>query len=278
MISNGSSRLNSNSRWTVTLKSILLHRVLIYRLVLADIRERYFGSFFGLWGYVITPLVMLAVYTFIFSGILQLKFGKTEGTGNFAVYLFCGFIPWMAFSEPVQRSTTVLWDQRTLIKRFLFPREVLPLCVVLSAFFSQMVALISFLVVLPFAGYSLGACIIALFAVLPFQFFFTMGLSLLCSSMNLIFRDIGVFLGTLLQVWFLCTPIFYPESLIPERFLHFLKANPMFHVVRIYRNIILENTLPEPMSFGYVVLSAVAVFFAGLYVFRKMENRVLDYL
>ncbi len=264
--------------WENMLKSLWGHRNLIFHFVIGDIRERYLGSFFGLSGYVISPLVILFVYTFIFSGILKIKFGNSGGMGNFAIYLFCGLIPWMAFGESLQRSTTILFDQRALIKRVLFPKEILPLYVILSNFFAQIIALLSFFVVLAFMGYHLGAAIMLLLIVFPFQLLFMFGCSLLSSSMNLFFRDIGAFLGTILQVWFFCTPIFYPEDLIPKSFLSVLQLNPMLHLVRIYRVTILENALPKFSSFAYFAVVSCLAFLLGFFVFKKVENKAVDYL
>ena len=259
-------------------KSLFSQSNLLSHFVVNDLRERYLGSFFGLLGYVISPLLILFIYSFIFSGILKIKFGNSAGMGNFAIYLFCGLLPWMAFGDSLQRSTTVLLDQRALIKRVLFPKEILPLYITLSAFLAQMVALLSFFVVLPFVGYRLGVSIIVLLILFPFQILFTLGFCLLSSSLNLFFRDIGAFLGTILQVWFFCTPIFYPVDLIPTRFLPLLQLNPMFHLVRIYREAILQNVLPTLSSFVYFAVISCLVFLLGICMFRKVEDRIVDYL
>ena len=259
-------------------KPVFGHTNLLFHFVIDDIKTRYLGSFFGLLGYVINPLLLLLIYSFIFSGILKIKFGNSAGMDNFAIYLFCGFLPWMAFGESLQRSTTVLSDQRALIKRVLFPKEILPLYITLSVFLAQMAALLSFFVVLPFVGYRLGVSIMVLPILFPFQILFTLGFCLLSSSLNLFFRDIGAFLGTILQVWFFCTPIFYPVDMVPTRFLPLLQVNPMFHLVRIYRETILQNALPTLSSFVYFAVVSCLVFLLGISVFRKVEDRIVDYL
>jgi ABC-type polysaccharide/polyol phosphate export permease len=175
----------------------------------------------------------------VFSGILKIKFGLSEGMGNFAVYLFCGLVPWLGFSEAVQRSSSLMLDQRALIKRVFLPKVIFPLSLTISTFLVQIATLLVYLVVIYFLKYECGRAVLLLPLIFPIQIMFTFGFCLLVSSLNVFFRDIGVFVGTLLTLWFFCTPIFYPESIIPERFVPFMDINPMLHLVRIYRHLIL---------------------------------------
>jgi lipopolysaccharide transport system permease protein len=260
------------------LKSIIAQKDLIWTLVANDIKGKYFGSFVGFWGSVINPLLLLSSYCFVFSGILKIKFGILENTGNFAIYLFCGLIPWMGFAETVQRSATVMLDQRALIKRVPFSKEILPFYLTISTFISQTITLMVFIIVLIVLRQDLGGFALLLPLLFPLQILLTFGFSLGVASLQVFFRDIGVFLGTFLQIWFFCTPIFYPESLIPDRFMGFMELNPFFHLVRIYRRILLENSLPDIMNVTYFFIASVLVFFAGYSVFSKVQNRIVDYL
>lgn len=260
------------------LKSIIAQKGLIWTLVTNDIKGKYFGSFFGFWGAVINPLLLLSSYCFVFSGILKIKFGILENTGNFAIYLFCGLIPWMGFAETVQRSATVMLDQRALIKRVPLPKEILPFYLTISTFISQIIALMVFILILIVLRVNLGGFALLLPLLFPLQILFTFGFSLGVASLQVFFRDIGVFLGSFLQIWFFCTPIFYPESLIPDRFMGFMELNPFFHLVRVYREILLQNSLPNVMSVTYFVIASVLVFFAGCNIFNRVQNRIVDYL
>jgi len=260
------------------LKTILAQKDLILNLVVNDIKGKYLGSLVGFWGSIINPLLLLLIYCFVFSGILRIKFGMVESTGNFAIYLFCGLLPWMGFSEAVQRSSTVMLDQRALIKRVLFPKEVLPFYLTISTFISQVIALVVFMIVLFAVKAKLGGYALFLLFVFPLQVLFAFGFSLCIASLNVFFRDIGVFLGTFLQIWFFCTPIFYPESLIPTRFMGIMELNPILHLVRIYREILLQNSLPNALSFTYFFIASVLIFLSGSFVFSKVKDRIVDHL
>lgn len=260
------------------LKSIIDQKDLVWTLVANDIKGKYLGSFVGFWGSVINPLLLLFIYCLVFSGILKIKFGILENTGNFAIYLFCGLVPWIGFSESVERSATVMLDQRALIKRVPFSKAILPFYLTISTFISEIIALMVFLTVLVILKEKVGGFALVLPLIFPFQILFTFGFSLGLASLQVFFRDIGVFLGSFLQIWFFCTPIFYPESLIPDRLMGFMELNPFFHLVRIYREVILQNSLPDFMSVTYFLIASVLVFLAGCMVYNRVENRIVDYL
>lgn len=260
------------------LKRIWFQKDLIWTLVANDVKGKYFGSVVGLWASVINPLVLLSIYCLVFSGILKIKFGSAEGTGNFAIYLFCGLVPWMGFSESVQRACTVMLDQRALIKRVPFAKEILPFYLTMSTFFTALVALIIFVGVLLIIGETIGARALLLPILFPLQILFAYGLSLAAASLHVFFRDIGVFLGSILHVWFFCTPVFYPESLIPARFMPFMQLNPLFHLVRAYRQLLLENALPDLRGVIYFAAAAFLSFLIGCRVFYRVRNRIVDYL
>jgi ABC-type polysaccharide/polyol phosphate export permease len=260
------------------LLTIFTKKDLISNLVVNDMKGRYWGSFFGFWGSIVNPLLLLLIYCFVFSGILKIKFSFSGETGNFAIHLFCGMLPWMGFSEAVQRSSTVLMDHGTLIKRVRFPKEVLPFYVTISAFVHMLLGFSVFLIVLLFLKIGIGIEVLFLLLVFPLQILFAFGFSLVVSSLHIFFRDIGIFIGTILQIWFFCTPIFYPENLIPERFQPLMKVNPVFHLVRIYREAILNASIPSLRSFIYFAVASLAAFFLGAFVFTRIKDRIVDYI
>ncbi|HOT01027.1 MAG TPA: ABC transporter permease, partial [Acidobacteriota bacterium] len=107
-------------------------RDLLLSYVRKDLKERYVGSVIGFYWSVLNPLILLGIYTFVFSVIFRVRFGEGEGLVNAALYIFCGMVPWMAFSEAVGRSTGVLIDNANLIKKVMFPSKILPMYLVFS--------------------------------------------------------------------------------------------------------------------------------------------------
>ena len=153
------------------------HEALIRNFVKRDLQARYKGSAIGLFWSVVHPLVMLVLYTYIFSSILRVRVGATEGTGNFAIYLFCGLLPWNAFAEGVNRSTGVILEHANLVKRTIFPSQVLPIYPVVSGIFNQLIGLGILLVALLVTSHPLSLLILLLPAILLLQFALTVGLA-----------------------------------------------------------------------------------------------------
>ena len=141
----------------------------------------------------INPLLLIFIYCLVFSGILKIKFGILGNTGNFAVYLFCGLVPWMGFAETVQRSATVMLDQRALIKRVPFSKEILPFYLTISTFISQIIALMVFILVLVVLRVNLGGFALLLPLLFPLQILFSFGLSLGMASLQVFFETSASF-------------------------------------------------------------------------------------
>ena len=119
------------------LKNIIGHRQLLWNFIIRDLKGRYVGSVMGVFWNVLSPMIMLATYTFVFSYVMQAKVPPGSGTDNFPIYLFCGMMPWLAFSESVQRSATVILDNASLVKKVKFPSEILVAYIVISSFIHE---------------------------------------------------------------------------------------------------------------------------------------------
>ena len=260
------------------IKLISKNRDLLLNLIVSDIRTRYFGSVAGLSVTIIQPLFLLLIYSFVFSAILKVKFNTPNDIGDFALYLFCGLIPWLGISEAAQRSSSVLLDKKSLIKKVLFPKEILPIFLTLSGFFYQSTALFILIIVLGFKSLSINYHLLIFLVIFPMQILFTLGLCFFLSSLNIFFRDIGIFLPSFLHLWLFCTPIFYPYSMIPEQFITLMELNPLFHLVRIYRSILLQNAVPTIHHIFYFLIFSILLFLMGYLLFLRLKERIVDFI
>jgi ABC-type polysaccharide/polyol phosphate export permease len=243
-----------------------------------DLVARYKGSAMGLFWAVIQPLVMLVLYTFVFSTIMKVRVGAQEGTGSFALYLLCGLLPWNAFAEPLQRSTGIVLEHSNLIKRVIFPAEILPLYVVIAAVVNQAIGLGILFAALLLTGHPLNLLMIALPAVLLLQVAFTVGLAWIIAGITVFIRDLGPIVGMVLTVWLFLTPVFYPSSLVPDGWRIILRINPMYSVIETYRSLILRGQLPEIGDLAFLSLSAVVVCLVGYRVFTRLQPAFADVL
>src|SRR5947209_10860265 len=210
---------------------------LIESLVRRELAARYRGSVLGLVWTVLTPAVMIAIYTFIFAGIFGARFGARGTTWDYALYLFCGLLPWTAFQESVQQSAGLVVAHSNLVKRVVFPLEVLPVAQALAALANQLFGTAALLVASLLIRGELHATILWLPVLLVPQLMLMLGGSWLVASLGVFLRDTAQALGLVLMAWMYMTPIIYPEQVVPARFRPLLELNPFTPLVRSYRSI-----------------------------------------
>lgn len=258
------------------IRAIYRYREVTLSFVKRDLAARYKGSTFGMLWSIVNPLIMLILYTFVFSTILKVRVGVQEGTGSFAVYLFCGLLPWNAFAEPLGRSTGIIFEHTNLIKRMVFPVEILPVYIVISSIVNQLIGLAILFLVLLASGHRFSMLIAFLPALLLLQITFTVGLAWIVAGATVFLRDIAQVIGMITTLWLFLTPIFYTANLVPEGWRPLLGLNPMYAVVESYRSIILKGQLPDPSSLIYLFLTAVIAFVVGHRIFIRMQPAFAD--
>ncbi len=257
---------------------LVVHRRTIEAFVRRDIRARYVSSVLGLSWAIIQPLALLLLYTFVFSYILKIRFDGNGSTASFALYLFCGMLPWLAFAEGVTRSATVILEQTPLIKKVVFPSEILPAYVVVSALVMEFIALAVFVPAAGLFARGLGWPVLFLPLVVLLQLLLTLGLGWFLASLNVFLRDVGQVLGLVLTTWMFVTPIFYPADMVPARLRWLLELNPMYYVVEIYRAVLLERRAPALAHVAVLAGIAVVSFLLGHWVFHRSKRAFVDVL
>ena len=259
-------------------RALISHRQAIRIFVNRDIRGRYINSALGLWWAVIQPLALLALYTFVFSRIMSIRFSESASTGDFALYVFCGLLPWLAVSDALTRSSSVLLEQTPLIKKVVFPSEILPVHLVLSALVVELVGLAVFLGIVIVGGRLPGWSLLALPIVVALQFVFMTGLAWLLATFVVYLRDVRQVVGLVLTLWMFLTPIVYPASIVPARYQWVLDVNPMTTIVDAYRAALLDDRMPALVPLALFAGIAFAVFVSGHWVFMRSKRTFADLL
>jgi lipopolysaccharide transport system permease protein len=254
------------------LRQLLRYRGLIQSLVARELKARYRGSVLGFFWSFINPLLLLLIYTFVFSVVLP----GTHPPENepFALFMFCGILPWTWFSASLAESANVLISSGNLIKKVLFPAEILPIVTVLANmmhFFLGLPILVAFLIWYQ-APLSVGE--LAWFpAIVLVQLVLTSGLALILSALTVHFRDIRDILGNLLTFWFFATPIIYPISAAPGVAKRLLNANPFTHIAISYQEVLFYRG-----PFGHwkwllaVGLASCVLFAIGYFLFDRLRD------
>lgn len=251
-------------------------RSLLWSFVQKDLKQRYTGGSLGFFWTVITPLLELVTYTFVFHGLLGIRFQAQAGWTNYALFLFSGMVTWLALSDGLSQATVSLTNNAHLIKKLNFPTMILPTHVVLSATINQTIRfgiLISGSLILTGV---LSWHIILLPLIMLFQFMFCLGLALLLSVSNIYFRDTNHWINALLLLWMFMTPVVYPAAAYPRKYILLLQLNPLAHLVGVYREILLNGTMPHLHSLIIIMVTSVLSLLIGYSVFHHHQRRMVD--
>src|ERR1700754_895295 len=245
---------------------------LIFSFAKRDLLGRYKGSALGIAWAVLTPVVMIAIFTFIFAGIFGARFGINDSHWDYALYLFCGLLPWSMFQETVQQSSNTIVANANLVKRVVFPLETLPAAQAFAAVGNQLFATIALLIATIAIRQSLQLTALWLPVLLIPQLLFALGAAWLIASLGVFLRDIAQGITLLLMAWMYLTPIIYPESIVPERFRWFIGINPFTALIRSYRRIFLDGLAPDWSGLLYFTLIALVVFVFGYWWFARTRK------
>jgi lipopolysaccharide transport system permease protein len=251
------------------------HLFLLKELVKRDFQGRYAGSLLGLAWSFIQPLWMLLLFTFVFSTVMKIS-PVGARTEHFAVFLFCGLLPWMALQEGVLRASTSITDNASLVKKLRFPSEILVMAVVLAALLHEVIAAVIFLGVLAVVGELTWGGLPLLLLAVPLQIALTLGLGLLLGSAHVFFRDTAQVLGMVFTGWFYLTPIVYPAALVPERFRGWIELNPLTALVELYRQAFLGGRTALVPGTGALALAAFVLLSAGFLLFSRLKTAFVD--
>jgi ABC-type polysaccharide/polyol phosphate export permease len=259
------------------LNNLIERRSLLFQLVRRDFEQRFVGSAIGwIWG-LIHPLVLLTSWTFVFQIVMK---APSPSNAPYPLFLFAGMLPWLLFSETVQRSATSLLDQANLITKTVFPSEVIPVSVFLSSLVSHALAVVLMICATGVVLNRVSIFVIFLPLFVALIGLLGVGLGWIVAALHVFLRDTAQVLSVALTFWFWLTPIFISEDQFPAKaWAHYLlAANPMTYLVRAYRAVLIDASLPDPSDLGIALLFAVAMFVAGGLFFRHMKRGFADVL
>lgn len=251
---------------------LLRYRGLVQSLVARELKARYRGSVLGfLWSF-INPLLQLGIYSFIFTTIMP---NRVEGVQPYSLFMLCGILPWTWFSSSLTEASGSLIAGGNLIRKVLFPAEVLPIVSVLANMVQFALALpMVFLFLLLYRHPPDAAGLIWLPVVILVQLIFTAGLALVLAALTVHFRDIRDILSNVLMLWFFATPIIYPWSQKEvAAYRHLFDFNPFTHLAVTYQEVLF---FPGPVGHWRWLLAlgvaSVFVFLGGYWLFDRLRD------
>ena len=254
------------------------YRDLIRQLTWREVVGRYKGSFIGLGWSFIQPLIMLGVYTFVFSVIFKARWGveADEGKGAFALALFMGLITFGIFSEVANSAPSLVLGNVSYVKKVVFPLEILPLVRLFSALINALFSLGVLFVGILIVNHFIHPTALLFPLIWMPMLLFTLGCGYFLASLGVFVRDIGTVVGVVTTMLFFLTPIFYPVSAVPEQFRIVSRMNPLALFVEDARKVVLWGLPPDWSWFIFGMALSGAVFIVGFVWFMKSKKAFAD--
>ena len=256
------------------------HRALIQILAWRDISGRYRGSLFGsLWS-LLTPLLMLGVFTFVFGVVAPTRWpgAQDQGIGMFALRLLAGMVVHALLSEVLNRAPTLVTTQPNYVNKVVFPLEVLGWVALLTALFHAAMALILLLVLDGLFGTGFSATQLALPLVLAPFALLLLGLCWMFAALGVYLRDLAQLVGPLVMVTMFLGPVFYPRSALPEGLRPWVALNPITVPIEQFRRVLFQGAWPDWTELMLYGAAAVAVYLLGWGAFRALKKGFADVL
>jgi lipopolysaccharide transport system permease protein len=260
--------------------SLFGNRTLIARMTKREVIARYRGSFIGLAWSFFNPILLLIVYTLVFSLVFKFRWGDdrfgADGDGNLAIMIFSGMIVHALFSDAFIRSPALITSNSNFVKRVVFPLEILPWVTMGAALFHLVVSLTVLVVAQTLVTGQVHPTILLIpLALLPLVLF-TMGISWFFASAGVYFRDLAQASGIISTIMLFLSPVFYPLSAVPEDYRSLFYLNPLTYMIELIRDLVVFGQLPVlPHYVGYFLISTI-VACLGYTWFQKTRRGFAD--
>lgn len=259
--------------------SVWRNRSMVNALIKREVIGRYRGSSLGILWSLFHPVLMLAVYTFVFSVVFKARWSPTsDSRTEFALVLFAGLLVYGLFSECVNRAPSLILTNVNYVKKVVFPLEILPWVSLGSALFHMLISLVVWLLFyLIFFGMPKPTMLLLPLVLLPL-ILFTLGLSWLLASIGVYLRDISQIIGILTTTLMFLSPIFYPISALPKEYQQLLMLNPLTPTIEQVRDVLIWGKGPDWILLGVYILVSMFISWLGFAWYQKTRKGFADVL
>lgn len=263
-----------------SLHALFDRRWLVAYFVQRQLTSSYRGSFLGfLWAF-LGPLLMIALYTLVFSEIIGLRFREVTGdsTLNFGLYVYCGLLPFLAYSESLNQSVSIVRNNAGLVQKVVFPLEALPLSATIASVVDKLFGVAVLVLVVAALEGRLYWTVLLIPGIMAFQLVFSLGLNYLFAVVGAYLPDTRETLRSVVRASFFVTPIIWDPAIVADRqYLSLIvDLNPVAYLVGAYRDLILNGELPGTLATLYFALFAAALFAGGFALFTRTKKRFAD--
>ena len=248
------------------------YKFLISQLVSRDFKSKYKRSVFGVFWSFLNPLLTMIVQFLVFSTIFRVD------TQNYPVYLISGVVCFSFFNECTTMCLNSISGNSRLITKVYIPKYIFPLSKTISSSVNLAISMVPLLLVAIVTGTQLRLSFLLIFYFLACLIVFSLGIGMILATLMVFFRDIQFIWSVLITIWQYATPIFYPAEIIPEKYRFIVRFNPLYHFIGNARKCLIDGVSPEPISYVYCFVFALAALAIGSYVFKKSQDKFTLYL
>lgn len=261
------------------LHSLKTHRGLIYNLAKREVIGRYRGSIMGLLWSFFNPVLMLTVYTFVFSVVFKARWaGGSDSKTEFALVLFAGLMVYSLFAECLNRSPSLVLGNVNYVKKVVFPLEILPVVAMASAAFHLLISLLVWLIFyLIFFGMPQATIVLLPIVLIPF-FLMILGFSWFLAAVGVYLRDVTQVIGVMTTALLFLSPIFYPITALPEKYQLFMHLSPLTFIVEQARDVMIWGKGMNWSTWTVYLLLAASIAWLGFAWFQKTRKGFADVL
>lgn len=262
------------------LRTCWQHRDLIRQLTWRNVQTRYRGSALGLTWSFILPLLMLAVYTWVFGVVFQSRWGTAADTSmvTFALTLYCGLLVYVLFSETLNIAPQLIIGNPNYVKKVVFPLEILPLCSLGAALIHFLIGVVALLLCSLAFAHTISSTLYCFPLVLLPLLMFTLGLAWFLASLGVFLRDVGHFIGIILQMLMFLSPVFYSLEQVPVGFRTAMQLNPLTPIIQSARQTLLWGQHPDWLVLAAVFVVSAVTMQLGYVWFMKTRRGFADVL
>lgn len=251
-------------------KVLYIHRAMIWRTTLNELKARFAGSFLGLVWLLIYPLLFLGAYSAVYIYVFNVRFNLFN-TNEYVVIIFCGLIPFLGFAETLGAGVGCVVSNASLIKNTLFPIDLVPVKAVLSSQATQIVGLMLLIIATAVLG-RLSWWTPFFMVIWVLQLMFSMGLIWILSSINVFARDLQNLVSIIVLLLMLISPIAYPVDMIPANLRPLLGANPLYYMIVSYQDVLMFGRFPRDNIFWIYLAFSLGTFFVGYWFFTRLKE------
>ncbi|MEV5027349.1 ABC transporter permease [Paenibacillus sp. LPE1-1-1.1] len=259
------------------IRRLMKYNQLILEMTKRDVLARYKGSYLGiLWSFV-TPLLILTIYTFVFSVIFQSKW-NIEDTSHmsFGITLFAGMIIINIFTEVLIKSTSIIVSNPNYVTKVVFPLEIFPIVIFMSALIHACISFGILIIAQLLYTSTIHWTVLLIPIILIPLALFSIGIGWIFSSLGVFVRDLNYMMNIVAQILMFLSPVFYPIEIVPVKFQSLYAANPLTGMITEFREVVLWGNMPNWLEWGKIFIISFVVFVVGYWIFRKCKGAFAD--